>query len=272
MSTEQNKPFYDTRRQQFLTEDYYERSIEYWGNSLQSRLSADWSEQDDSKHCGEALRWGSIAGNYWRTMNLHYTAGLPIDDMGDELEKEIEAIEKRAQLEADYFEGDNPPYIGGGEESYLSGLQHIGLAYLLHRRDLLPRIDNLMYYGTRKRNKNDSGYAKLFRFNEPDRVIPNTYVNGDYTDFRNALYEENTKEEALADLTTYLKEWYSPLHETQSWFNTHLNLDGYYGYHGYWAFEAAALVYLLDLDDTSLHHFLYYPKDLVEYARSKPTR
>jgi hypothetical protein len=270
MSTEQYKPFYDTRRQQFLTEVYYERSMEYWGEGLEEDLAADWNYRDSEYSCGEALRWSSIARNYWHMMNLHYTAGLPIEQMGEALEKEIAAIEKRAQLEADYFTGKNPPYIGGGEESYLDGLQHIGLAYLLHRRDLLPRIDNLMYFGSRKNNKNDAVYALLFRFNEPDRVIPKTYVNEDYIDLENTLYEENTKEEALADLTTYLKEWYSPLHETQSWYNTHTNLDGYLGYHGYWAYEAAALAYLLDLDDTSLHKFLYYPKDLVAYARGKP--
>lgn len=40
-------------------------------------------------------------------------------------------------------------------------------------------------------------------------------------------------------------------------------------YVGYWSFESAAVVYLLDLDDSSLHQFLYYPKDLVAYARTK---
>lgn len=40
-------------------------------------------------------------------------------------------------------------------------------------------------------------------------------------------------------------------------------------YVGYWSFESAAVVYLLDLDDSSLHQFLYYPKDLVAYARAK---
>ena len=35
------------------------------------------------------------------------------------------------------------------------------------------------------------------------------------------------------------------------------------GYCGYWAFEAAAIAYLDDLDDTELRQSPYYPKDMV---------
>ncbi|WP_442903088.1 PoNe immunity protein domain-containing protein, partial [Gilliamella sp. Bif1-4] len=33
-------------------------------------------------------------------------------------------------------------------------------------------------------------------------------------------------------------------------------------------FEAAAVAYLKDIDDSCLHRFIYYPKDMVEYARN----
>ncbi|KDN15677.1 PoNe immunity protein domain-containing protein [Snodgrassella communis] len=35
---------------------------------------------------------------------------------------------------------------------------------------------------------------------------------------------------------------------------------------GYWCFEAAAVASLKDIDESSLHRFIYYPKDMVEYA------
>ena len=52
------------------------------------------------------------------------------------------------------------------------------------------------------------------------------------------------------------------------WYNEHLNIsgEGYAGYYGYWAFEAGATVFLLDLDDSQTGH-LVYPRDLVDYAR-----
>ncbi|HEM7878850.1 DUF1911 domain-containing protein [Burkholderia contaminans] len=53
------------------------------------------------------------------------------------------------------------------------------------------------------------------------------------------------------------------------WHDSHLNLSNEWGlYFGYWAIEAAALSYILELDDTSLREHIVYPKDLVDFARS----
>lgn len=40
-------------------------------------------------------------------------------------------------------------------------------------------------------------------------------------------------------------------------------------YYGYWSFESAAIVVIKGLDDTSLRDNEFYPKDLVDYYRSK---
>ncbi len=40
------------------------------------------------------------------------------------------------------------------------------------------------------------------------------------------------------------------------------------GYYGYWAIEAAAVAFLLELDDKAFHDHLVYSADLVEYARA----
>jgi hypothetical protein len=189
--------------------------------------------------------------------------------MAEAFDGVVDAREKQSKAAGEAWEGpDFPAVIGGGEQSYLNPLQYIGLAYLLHRRDLLPRIAQLMEGSDGGDRGIDAAYEIMLRFNDPSREIPKKYINEDYEDFENTLYADN-KEDALSDLTKYLKDWYSPIHEDQSWHNSHTEEDSY-GYCGYWAFEAAALVYLLDLDDTSLHKFLYYPKDLVAYARSKP--
>nr|WP_240987523.1 PoNe immunity protein domain-containing protein [Cupriavidus taiwanensis] len=42
------------------------------------------------------------------------------------------------------------------------------------------------------------------------------------------------------------------------------------GYYGYWSFEAAAAVLLLGIeDDSSLHPYLYYPNELVSWAKTQ---
>jgi hypothetical protein len=219
------------------------------------------------------LRWSGLARNYFDLLSIHYTAGEPIEMLGDLFQKVVECLEQSVIAKGVFYGDDeqNKQWVlGGSEGSYVNGLQHISLCYLLHRRDLLPRIHTLVYgTGKNKRKYADGVYNQMLGF-YTGWEEPNNTWNTDYVDFSNTFYEENTKEEALADLTSYLKEWYAPLHEDEDWYNGHLSLDKYYFYKGYWSFEAAAVVYLLDLDDTSLHHFLYYPKDLVAYARSKP--
>ncbi|WP_244258770.1 PoNe immunity protein domain-containing protein [Cupriavidus gilardii] len=68
-------------------------------------------------------------------------------------------------------------------------------------------------------------------------------------------------------LTSFLKRWYKGLSGT-AWHDTHKSVaQG--GYYGYWSFEAGAAVLLLGIeDDTSLHSFPYYPKDLVAWAKA----
>ena len=44
-----------------------------------------------------------------------------------------------------------------------------------------------------------------------------------------------------------------------------IDADG--SYSGYWAFEAGAIAYLFNIDDSQIDHMVY-PKDLVAYARS----
>jgi hypothetical protein len=73
-----------------------------------------------------------------------------------------------------------------------------------------------------------------------------------------------TKEERQESLTQYLRGWYKGMKDCY-WYNTHKKSV----FVGYWAFEAALVTLLYDLDDSSYSHMLYYPKDLVAHARSQ---
>ncbi len=85
-----------------------------------------------------------------------------------------------------------------------------------------------------------------------------------------ALTEESA-EKQLQELDLFLKHWYKDL-EGVGWHDTHkTDEDGNPGggYYGYWSFEAGAAVLLLGIeDDSSLHKYLYYPKDMVAWARA----
>ncbi len=60
------------------------------------------------------------------------------------------------------------------------------------------------------------------------------------------------------------KEWYKE-HKNVGWYGNHKGKHDTYS--GYWCFEAAAVVAIKGLNDTSFRDNEYYPKDLVDYFR-----
>lgn len=79
---------------------------------------------------------------------------------------------------------------------------------------------------------------------------------------------KNNKKEAKKKMKLYLDSWYSN-NENVYWYEAHKSKAKIY--FGYWCLEAAALTYLLDLDDSEYLDNQYYPKDLVKYARENKT-
>lgn len=262
--------FIKIRRQDFMSLEYYEKVKDYCEEDIRKELADGYPRESTKYNSADVLKWSVIASNRFDLLFLAYTAGRPIEELGAMLESAIEAHEKKADYGRDYFDDPSFTTMGGEGDSFLLPLQYIGLAYLLHRRDLLPRISILAQGKDGKWRGNDDIYEKLYRFNDLTRKPEGYYINEDYIDLLNALYEGNSSEEALADLNSYLKDWYK-MHDSQIWYNSHLmneRLGNHMGYFGYWAFEAAAVAFLLDLDDKKFHKYLYYPKDLVQWARS----
>lgn len=69
------------------------------------------------------------------------------------------------------------------------------------------------------------------------------------------------KEKAEPKIKAYLEGWYK-MHSDAPWYDAHIrNLR----YRGYWAWEVAAVVKLMGLDDESFKDNPYYPYDLVHY-------
>ncbi len=65
----------------------------------------------------------------------------------------------------------------------------------------------------------------------------------------------------------FLKTWY-PAMKSCYWYNRHDRVPQ--NFFGYWAFEAALVTYLWNIDDHGYRDLPFYPKDLVDYARAHP--
>ncbi|MDC8758503.1 PoNe immunity protein domain-containing protein [Janthinobacterium fluminis] len=199
----------------------------------------------------------------FREFSLKYTAGLPFEDLGRVLELAVAAHEKaRVALTRDYGEHELSALNFEDVQEYARCMQLLGASYLLGRGDLVARIAAMQDHEYRGE---DALFEALLKFSLPDRDddIDEWYHDIPYTHLVDCLDEEAP---GRADcIKQFLQAWHPEL-VSYTWYNGHLRSNGLGGYSGLWAFEAAALAYLLDIDDAGIQHWAY-PRELLAYAR-----
>ncbi len=145
-------------------------------------------------------------------------------------------------------------------------LRMLSLGYLLNMSDqdfriLVDKID--------QDNISDNLYEFIIQARFPDRVQkrPEEYNTDQsvilkvYDKLRKAT-EQGDEEEASKLVKQFLeKDFY---HKHSGFYNSHKSKAN--TYYGYWSFEAAAVVKIMGLDDSSFIDNQYYPKDLVHQS------
>jgi hypothetical protein len=270
--------FQKRRRQQFLSESFFALQLKDCDDgianieeiALKAEKDGDLSYAADRRSFQAFLRLGRLS--------LRYTAGEPIDSLHVELEEVIAGYERYGALMWNLRKDRNEPVFEfTSVDEFCQLMQLTGLCFLLHRRDLLPRLavmqDGLSAIG--RQGEGNGGADWLFEefmahgIGADKRYESNQLCCSEpYEALADAM---NSTENAVAlrDLDRFLRRWYKDLAGT-GWHDSHKpdengNQGGYYGY---WSFEAGAAVLLLGIeDDSSLHKYLYYPKDLVVWAR-----
>lgn len=270
--------FHERRRQQFLGEQHWElarrnclEGVEEVGRILREAVA----EGDVRYAMGRAR---TVAELLIDQLILDYTAGDPIEPLRGDLEKVVSSCERYAELLWQHKADRNEPAFDFLVlDDYCQLMQLVGLCFLLHRRDLLPRLaamqDGVDAIGQPGQGMGGADWV----FEEfmslavgPDSRYESETIhwNKPYEALADALSSADN-DAALKDLDRFLKRWYKDLSGT-AWHDSHKpNENGDQGgYHGYWSFEAGAAVILLGIeDDSSLHKYLYYPKDLVAWCR-----
>ena len=209
---------------------------------------------------------------------LRYTAEECIDGLRPRLDEIVAAYERYGELLWQYRKDRNEfVFDFTSLDEYCQLMQIIGLCFFLHRRDLLPTIGDLQDGKSaiglvgEGNGGADWIFEELMSFGVgPENRYESSRIccSKPYEYLADAL-SSASNEDAIKDLDLFLKHWYKDLAGT-GWHDSHKpddngNVGGYYGY---WSFEAGAAVILLGIeDDTSLHKYLYYPKDLVAWAR-----
>jgi len=254
--------FNQKRRQQLLNEQNYIRKVGFLTDAMEDLEAALFIPEQDDEHRVRLM--GQVADWSFERFLIRHTGGESFLELRDEVEAIIVAYERYSQYRRK-FENDPqfPPFYFAELLHHEQLMQLIGLCYLLHRRDLLPWIAAME---DRSYESTDTLYEDLLAYEMQNRYdVDQWYHDKSYRHIINALYR-NTSEESLADLQSYLTSWY-PSMESVPWHGSHTRMTAEGGdYFGYWAFEAGAVAYLLDLDDATIDHIVY-PKHAVEFAR-----
>jgi len=140
---------------------------------------------------------------------------------------------------------------------YVQFLWLLSLGILLNVDDFL--LDRLLLL-VRRDGLNDKLINFLIKSRNPEwDVVANSYLHPiPYRTFDQILYVD--KLSATEGLKQYLeKSWYKG-HGGCGWHDGHKSKQNIYS--GYWSFESAAIVKILNLDDSDFKDNKYYPHDL----------
>ncbi|MFT4247814.1 MAG: DUF1911 domain-containing protein, partial [Pseudomonas sp.] len=211
-----NTSFHQRRRQQFLSEDQYKNEIRFWDKVIADKYgNLRKPEGPDRGWHGRLLQ--GIAGDLYVKFSLRYTAGEPIASLRDELGEIVSAYERYGRYLWKHT-GDRNDWVFDFDflDEYCELMQLVGLCFLLHRRDLLPRIaalqDGLDAVG--QKGEGAGGADWLFEEFMSFGVGPENRYESEtihwarpYEALADAMSSADN-DAALKDLDRFLKHWY----------------------------------------------------------------
>jgi hypothetical protein len=205
----------------------------------------------------------SMAYSYVDSISAKYSAGYPITDLTDDLLTAINLTDESWVDNAWKIYYKNQYLNQYGLSTYDQMLWMLSLGYLLDISneefeklvDVIDRdcVKDFLFEFIIRAKINDrepimeESYQKYFG-------IPKIFDN-----LRKAIVEPD-KKNAESLVKQFVRQWYVK-HKSQGWYNSHNSPHDIYD--GYWSFETAAVVKIMELDDSSFRDCQYYPKDLV---------
>jgi Domain of unknown function (DUF1911) len=264
--------FRKKRRQIYLDQLSYSSTVKTITSELNER-NENFSRSDYLTPEGRITNRDLAASCRLELFQLAYTAGEDLTVLAESLTSIVQDYEQYAKellklSDNDYY----PPFrLNDMIDSYVDYLHLLSAAILLHREDLIPRI-HAFNEGT-DFDGVDAVIEELLKFYLPDRPELDDWLwDKPYRGLLDAI-DADTPLEMAKDMKKFVRNWYPSMKGVAHFWGAHEKIKPEFSpYFGYWAMCAAAFSYLYDIDDSSYRDEVVYPKDLVDYARSKPRR
>ncbi|MDF3837936.1 DUF1911 domain-containing protein [Cupriavidus basilensis] len=206
-------------------------------------------------------------------LDLQYSAGANLALFIEVWPYALEWAEEYGQFHKTFHsspeaEGRVTPHAALRTEDYWTvALRMTCLGLLTGNAAQMPRVMSFLDYGNEDMGVRDGLLERLVAPFVPGRGTPPDEAA------RHLPYRKLFKVfDAAPDkrpvlMAKYLDDWYHASRR-EPYVNQHG--EGDIAFYGYWSWEAAAVTWLLDIDDSSYRDMAFYPRDLVDFARSRP--
>jgi hypothetical protein len=195
-------------------------------------------------------------------VRLAYSIGKPVEEVKGLVSPLLDAYTRAWVSDSAYLPAEtlaNRHDIGSTRHIYTDAIAVLSLAVLADADDershsLLDAVGNRGVDGL---------YDRIARVFEPHREIAEAPAFAKpWAKLVSAFDADAVKRPAL--VASFLKNWY-PNNRSAYWAGEAETIPlGGVAYGGYWSFEAAAVVKILNVDDSSFRDDPFYPRDLVE--------
>ena len=246
----------------------YQKRLEFNLKNIQiglNNLNTDFDQKLDNYYVGLMNASNAVAQLSLKSIFFSYSAGLTIKELVDYFPDVIAHWKLYAKHHINFHQssecdGHLVPHLELVTDDYWEALQLVCFSILFAQPEHLPTIMDILAY---ENDEQDALLDKLVSPWLPDREISAIYLR--QLPYRKLDKVFTVKEEDRPKLMSqYLDDWYGAS-KREPYHDRHKSSQ----FPGYWSLEAATVTVILRIDDRSYRDKPYYPKDLVDYARSQ---
>lgn len=257
---------WQARREPFLDSAKYSAEFDNLAGGLFSVTSDLPKYRDQPKINGLMVSTRRRLWDVLDWLSLQYSAGADVAQIAETWPHALGWAEEYAGFSQRFNESPDAygrvcAHVSLHSESYwIVALRLVCFGLLTGHADQMPRVMAILDYA------NDEKDGLLERLVAP--FVPGRDEPPD-TCTRHLPYRKLLKvfaadpEKRPSLMVRYLDEWYEASRR-----EPYVEQHDSYDFTGYWSWEAAATVWVLNIDDSSFREMRFYPRDLVDFARS----
>ena len=262
------KQFQKNRRDLLLDYKIYEENFNECVDTFEVVTRGRANPHPDSKPVNAMTSTEQRAWDAVDHLTTCYSAGHTVDELGNFYMIALHYWEEYAKYHETYHDSVETeaergfPHFGLPEAGdFYRTNRMVCFAILLGHGQLLPRLVSVIDYNN---HQLDGMLERLFAFYVDGRSTPPDECTRHLPYFKTLKIFNAAPKDRPELMAEYLEDWYEASRR-EYYHDSHERRTSFLGY---WSWEAAAITFLLNIDDASYKDAQFYPKDLVEFARN----